>query len=102
MKSLIDKPFYASGGSVFTVELFPEEQQFIVAQSTGKVTLFNLQGCKKISVVNSLDWAKQTVDLYKDARKRNIQKNPIIISKRASQLIVDDEVNLETSEEEND
>jgi hypothetical protein len=94
MKPLSEEPFYAPGGGVFAVELCPKEQQFIVAQSTGKVTLFNLNGCTKIAVVNSLDWAKQTVDLFKAKRgqRKNLAalylKKPDMmrISKRSSQF----------------
>ena len=65
-----------------------------MAQSTGKVTLFNLSGCKQIAIVNSLDWAKQTVDLYKETRgsrkatSRIYQKKamPGAISKRSSHV----------------
>jgi len=50
----------ASRGGVFNVDLIPDRKQFIIAQTHGRVSLFNLTTCERIAIVNGVDWVEKT------------------------------------------
>ena len=60
---------------VFNIELIPDSNQFMVAQTHGRVSIFNLATGKRISIVNASDWLDNTQHLCCPANnpKRDIE-----------------------------